>query len=50
MQLSKYIDHTLLKATATEADIIQLCKEAIEYDFYAVCVKHSAKIYCKIVL
>ena len=38
MNLSKYIDHTLLKATATEADIIQLCNEAIEYKFYAVCV------------
>lgn len=36
--LSQYIDHTLLKATATEQDIIQLCKEAIEYKFYAVCV------------
>lgn len=36
--LSQYIDHTLLKATATEQDIIQLCKEAIDYKFYAVCV------------
>ena len=38
MQVSKFIDHTLLKATATEADILRLCKEAIDYDFYAVCV------------
>lgn len=38
MKLSKYIDHTLLKASAVEADIIQLCNEAIKYDFYAVCV------------
>lgn len=36
--LSQYIDHTLLKATATENDIIQLCKEAIQHQFYAVCV------------
>jgi deoxyribose-phosphate aldolase len=36
--INKYIDHTLLKATATENDIIKLCKEAIEYQFYAVCV------------
>jgi deoxyribose-phosphate aldolase len=36
--LSQYIDHTLLKATATEQDIILLCKEAVEYKFYAVCV------------
>lgn len=38
MKLNKYIDHTLLKASATIDDILQLCKEAIEYDFYAVCV------------
>lgn len=38
MKLSKFIDHTILKATATPLDIIQLCKEAKEYNFYAVCV------------
>lgn len=38
MKLSKYIDHTLLKATATTEDILKLCKEAVDYDFYAVCV------------
>lgn len=38
MNLSKYIDHTLLKATATEKDILQLCTEAIQYNFQAVCV------------
>ncbi len=38
MNLNKYIDHTLLKADATEAQIIQLCQEAVRYDFYAVCV------------
>jgi deoxyribose-phosphate aldolase len=38
MQISKYIDHTLLKATATKKDIIKLCREALEYNFYAVCV------------
>lgn len=38
MKLNKYIDHTLLKAAATEAQIIQLCQEALRYDFYAVCV------------
>ncbi len=36
--INQYIDHTLLKATATREDIIQLCKEAKEYKFYAVCV------------
>lgn len=38
MQLNKYIDHTLLKPTATPADIETLCKEAKEYNFAAVCV------------
>jgi deoxyribose-phosphate aldolase len=38
MDIAKYIDYTLLKATATPADIEKLCKEAIEYGFYSVCV------------
>ncbi|MAP80798.1 MAG: deoxyribose-phosphate aldolase [Aequorivita sp.] len=38
MNLSAYIDHTLLKPTATPEDIIKLCKEAKNYNFYAVCV------------
>lgn len=38
MQISKYIDHTLLKPTATVAEIEQLCREAVEYGFAAVCV------------
>lgn len=38
MNINKYIDHTLLKATATKADIVKLCNEAKEYNFYAVCV------------
>ncbi|HRH57869.1 MAG TPA: deoxyribose-phosphate aldolase [Chitinophagales bacterium] len=47
MTLSKYIDHTLLKATATENDIIQLCNEAIEYHFYAVCVNSCYVPLCR---
>lgn len=48
-ELAKYIDHTLLKATATFEDIKILCLEAIQYGFYAVCVspcyvKHAAKL------
>ncbi|MGI9546321.1 MAG: deoxyribose-phosphate aldolase, partial [Flavobacteriaceae bacterium] len=38
MKIEKYIDHTLLKPTATKEEIIKLCEEAIEYNFYAVCV------------
>ncbi len=38
MHLNQYIDHTLLKPTATEKEIKVLCKEAVKYNFYAVCV------------
>jgi deoxyribose-phosphate aldolase len=38
MELNKYIDHTLLKANATERQIIQLCEEAKKHSFYSVCV------------
>lgn len=41
MNLSKYIDHTLLKASATKDQIKTLCSEAILYNFYAVCVNGS---------
>lgn len=41
MEINKYIDHTLLKASVTKKQIIQLCSEAKEYDFYAVCVNGS---------
>ena len=36
--INKFIDHTLLKPTATATDIKNLCKEAIDNDFFAVCV------------
>ena len=36
--IAKYIDHTLLKANATEAQIRRLCEEAREYQFASVCV------------
>lgn len=36
--LAKAIDHTLLTPNATVNEIKQLCKEAIEYGFAAVCV------------
>ncbi len=36
--LNKYIDHTLLKPEAKREDIIEICKEAKEYDFMSVCI------------
>ena len=38
MNVEKYIDHTLLKATATPKDIEQLCAEANACHFASVCV------------
>ena len=36
--LNQYFDHTLLKPEATSRQIEQLCREALQYDFYSVCV------------
>ncbi|MCX7547701.1 deoxyribose-phosphate aldolase [Xanthomarina sp. F1114] len=38
MSISQYIDHTLLKSSATKSDIKLLCDEAKKYRFYSVCV------------
>lgn len=38
MKLNKFIDHTLLKPTATKDDIVQLCNEAKQYHFFSVCI------------
>ena len=40
-EIAKYIDHTNLKATATQQDIANLCEEARQYGFRAVCVNPS---------
>jgi deoxyribose-phosphate aldolase len=36
--LARFIDHTLLRPTATAADIDRLCDEAVEHRFAAVCI------------
>lgn len=36
--MNRIIDHTLLKANATYAEINQLCSEALTYHFASVCV------------
>jgi len=38
LDLAGYIDHTLLKPDAAEAEIDRLCDEAAEYHFASVCV------------
>lgn len=37
-QLASYIDHTLLKPEATKEQVMQIVKEAKEYEFASVCV------------
>lgn len=44
--VAPYIDHTLLKPDATQAQMDQLCAEAAEYHFYSVCVNTSWVSYC----
>jgi deoxyribose-phosphate aldolase len=39
--IARCIDHTLLKADATEADVKKICDEAKSYQFASVCVSPS---------
>jgi deoxyribose-phosphate aldolase len=38
MDVNSYIDHTLLKASVSEKDIISLCEEAKQHNFHSVCI------------
>ena len=38
INISKYIDHTLLKPTATEMDFRKLCEDIYQNGFYSACV------------
>ncbi|MGL4589027.1 MAG: deoxyribose-phosphate aldolase [Mycoplasmatales bacterium] len=46
-QLSQYIDHTLLKQDSTKEQILNLCQEAIENEFFSVCVNPTWISTCK---
>ncbi|ERK31961.1 deoxyribose-phosphate aldolase [Clostridium intestinale] len=37
-ELSKFIDHTVLKAETSEKAVEKVCKEALEYKFASVCI------------
>lgn len=41
MKLNQYIDHTILKANATESDVVQLCDEARQHEFFSVCINSA---------
>jgi deoxyribose-phosphate aldolase len=47
MEYNKYIDHTLLRADATQKEINQLCGEAIKFDFMSVCINPDYVAHCK---
>lgn len=47
MKLAKYIDHTLLKADASFAQLEKLCLEAKEYGFKSVCVNTCNILFVK---
>lgn len=40
-ELARMIDHTILKANATEAEVRTLCEEALKYNFASVCINPS---------
>lgn len=41
MEFSRYFDHTILKADASEEDVNTICREAIQYHFASVCVNSA---------
>lgn len=47
MNLAKYIDHTLLKPQASQAEVKTLCEEARKYGFFSVCVNPYWVPFCK---
>lgn len=38
-QVAKFIDHTVLKPTATRADITAVCEQAVEYQTATACIR-----------
>ena len=48
--LAGMIDHTNLKAFATEEDFRKLCAEAVEYGFAMVAINESPVAFCKSLL
>lgn len=46
-ELSKMIDHTLLKPNALESDLLHLCEEAIKHNFKMVAINQVWTNFCK---
>lgn len=47
MTYNKFIDHTLLKANATQEELLKLCDEAVVFSFASVCVNPFWVPLCK---
>lgn len=45
--INKYIDHTLLKAYASNQDFIKVCDECKKYDFMMIAINSSPVVFCK---
>ena len=41
VELARYVDHTLLKTDATEADVAELAAQAVALGVYSICVSPS---------
>lgn len=41
MNISPYLDYTLLESTSTEREIIELCNKARENNYFSICVNSS---------
>ncbi len=41
IKLARHIDHTLLKPDAVESELVKLCAEAKEHNFFSVCINPS---------
>src|SRR6476620_4892701 len=50
MQIASFIDHTILKPTCLVADIENVCNEAVEYKFAAVCIPPPFVKRCRTIL
>lgn len=50
IDLSRFIDHTLLKPEATKSEIEKLCAEAEKYNFASVCINPSYVSLCEKIL
>ncbi|GGD00121.1 deoxyribose-phosphate aldolase [Enterococcus wangshanyuanii] len=47
MELNQMIDHTILKADATEEAVLNIIEEAKKYEFYSVCINPSWVAFAK---